>query len=92
MIVSFAHKGLERFFKTKSLAGIQAKHADRLRLILTLLNSAKTISDINFPGSGLHQLKGDKLNLWAIKVSENWRITFKMEEGNVYIVNYIDYH
>ena len=43
MIISFIHKGLERFFKTGSIAGIQTKHAGKLRLILEHLNTAKTI-------------------------------------------------
>ena len=30
--------------------------------------------------------------LWAIDVSKNWRITFEFRDGDVYIVNYEDYH
>lgn len=30
--------------------------------------------------------------LWAVKVSGNWRITFRFEEGDAYIVDYVDYH
>jgi len=40
MIKRFRHKGLERFFLKGSKAGIQAKHANRLRLILGQLNAA----------------------------------------------------
>jgi toxin HigB-1 len=29
---------------------------------------------------------------WAVKVSGNYRITFRFEEGNVFDVDYIDYH
>lgn len=92
MIVSFVHKGLERFFKTGSTAGIQAKHTSKLRIILEHLNTAKIVSDVNFPNSGLHQLKGDKKGLWAVKVNGNWRITFRFENENVSIVDYVDYH
>ncbi len=41
MIKSFRHKGLERFFKTGSTSGIQAKHAVKLQIQLTALNVAK---------------------------------------------------
>lgn len=34
VIQSFANKGLARFYQTGSKSGIQAKHAERLRLIL----------------------------------------------------------
>ncbi len=47
IIISFKHKGLERFYR-----------------------------------------KGT----WAISVSGNWRLTFQFENGNVYILNYEDYH
>jgi proteic killer suppression protein len=37
-------------------------------------------------------LKGNRKKLWAIDVSKNWRIVFRFEEGNVYVVDYEDYH
>jgi len=40
----------------------------------------------------LHPLKGDRVGLWAIDVSKNWRITFKFQDGNVHVVDYEDYH
>jgi len=49
MIRSFVHKGLERFFRTGSTSGIQAKHANRLRLMLAQLDRAATVQDMVFP-------------------------------------------
>lgn len=92
MIKTFAHKGLEVFFLTGSTKGIQAKHARRLGMILDLLDSARTPSDMNFPGSRLHMLKGDLAGLWSVTVSGNWRLTFRFHEGDAYIVDYQDYH
>ena len=92
MIKSFAHKGLWKFYTKGTLAGIQAKHKDRLRIILTYLNSAKTIDDMSLPGFKLHPLKGNMKGLWSVSVSGNWRITFRFENGNAYIINYVDYH
>src|SRR5882724_644421 len=40
MIQSFRHNGLERFFLTGSRAGIQLRHASRLRLILARLHAS----------------------------------------------------
>ena len=73
-IREFRHKGLERFFSTGTKAGIQAKHADRLRLILGRLNVATGPGDMNLPGLGLHELKGARAGTWAVKVSGNWRL------------------
>ena len=92
MIQSFAHKGLERFFLTGDTRGIQAKHASRLAGLLDRLDAAATIQDMAFPGSGLHALKGEYRNIWSLKVSGNWRLTFRFEDGDAFIVNYQDYH
>lgn len=92
MIKSFSHKGLEDFFYDGNTKGIQAKHADKLRYRLDRLNNAEAISDMDVPGYNLHQLKGDLKGHWAINVSGNWRMTFRFDGGNAYIVNYQDYH
>lgn len=75
-----------------SKAGIQARHADRLRLILARLNVSATPKDMNLPGLGLHELRGDRKGVWAVKVSGNWRVTFRFIEKNATDVNYEDYH
>lgn len=49
MIVDFNYKGLERFFKTSSTAGIQSTHSTRLKRQLTPLNEAQSIDEMNFP-------------------------------------------
>jgi len=51
---------------------VELKPAKRLRIILTLLNEAHELKDIDFPGSDLHPLKGDKGGFWSVKVSGNW--------------------
>lgn len=92
MIKSFRHKGLEAYFLTGSKAGIQAVHARRLQIILTLLNVVKTPQAMNTPGFGLHPLKGDLKNHWSVVVSGNWRLTFKFEGEDAILVDYQDYH
>ena len=59
---------------------------------LAALDTAQAADDMDIPGFRRHSLKGQKKGLWAIKVSGNWRITFRLREGNVYDVNYEDYH
>jgi len=91
-IKSFRHKGLERFFTTGSKQGIQAKHADRLRLLLGLLNAAAAARDLGLPGLDLHELKGTRKGTWAVKVSGNWRVTFGFVGKDAQLVDYEDYH
>ena len=92
MIVSFKHKGLEKFFLSGSTAGIQAKHAAKLQVQLMTLNEAQEIDQMNFPSWRLHPLKGNLAGYWSITVNANWRLTFKFENGSAYIVDYQDYH
>ena len=47
---------------------------------------------MNYPGSFLHQLSGDKKSFHAVKVSGNWRVFFKFIDGDAYTVDYDDYH
>lgn len=92
MIKSFKHKGLKEFFFTGGKKGIRPEHADKLERILDRLNAANEIKDMNYPGSNLHKLSGDKKGLHAVTISGNWRIFFEFIEGDAYIVDYDDYH
>jgi toxin HigB-1 len=92
MIKDFKHKGLEKFYLYGSTKGIQYEHAQKIKIILTRLNKIELISDMDVPAFRLHQLKGDLKNHWSVRVNGNWRITFKFENGDIYVVNYQDYH
>ena len=92
MIISFIHKGLERFYNSGSTAGIQANHSKRLKLILSNLDQAESPHDMDLPGLKLHELKGDRKGIWSVKVSGNWRMTFRFKGRDAEIVNYEDYH
>jgi proteic killer suppression protein len=89
MIKSFRHDGLERFFRTGSKAGIQPKHAKRLRLQLARLDASKSAADMNLPGWRWHALNGGG---WTVWVDENYRLTFDFEGGDAVLVDYQDYH
>jgi proteic killer suppression protein len=91
-ILRFRHKGIERFFFRGTTAGIQVKHAERLRLILGRLNVAVEPKDMALPGLDLHALKGNRRGTWAVSVSGNWRITFRFLASDVTDVDYEDYH
>jgi proteic killer suppression protein len=92
VIKSFKHKGLQRFYETGTVSGVQTEHQKRLRVQLAALDTAQTLEDMDIPGFRLHPLKGDRKGLWAITVNKNWRLVFKFENGHVYEVNYEDYH
>lgn len=92
MIKSFRHDGIERFFRTGSKAGIDPKHAKRLRLQLARLDGSKSAVDMNLPGWRWHALGGKLAGHWAVWVDQNWRLTFSFEGTDAVLVDYQDYH
>ncbi len=92
MIKSIRHKGLKLFFEKGSTKGILVDHADCLRDRLTVLDASTCLDDIAAGNWGLHPLTGKLKGQHAIKVSGNWRLFFEFRDGNVYLLNYDDYH
>jgi toxin HigB-1 len=92
MIISFDHKGLERFYRTGSSKGIQAIHAARLREMLTALDAAVSPSDLARPSWRIHTLQGTLNGYYAMTVQANWRMTFRFFGQDVELLNYVDYH
>jgi len=92
MIKSFRHKELRRFYEKGDRSGLMQAHISRVRRILTQLEAAREIRDLEEPAFGLHPLHGSLKGFWAKQVSGNWRIIFRIENGNVYDVDYLDYH
>ena len=92
MIKSFRHKGLEDFFLNDILKGIIPDHAAKLARILDRLDASLSVKDMDLPGFKLHKLSGKDKNIWSVWVNGNWRITFYFEQGDAYIVDYLDYN
>lgn len=92
MIKSFLHKGLQTFFEKGSTAGIPVAHAKKIASRLQLIDEAQDIQQLDLQSLRLHQLKGNRVGVWSVRVTGNWRITFRFEDGNAYILNYEDYH
>jgi toxin HigB-1 len=92
MIESFRHKGLRSLFEQDDARKVRADQIDRLRLILSALDQANDVQDMNQPTFRLHPLKGDRKGCWAVTVRANWRVTFRFADGDAYDVNLEDYH
>jgi len=92
MIQNFRHKGLKHLFESGISVGVNPQHVSRLRKILALLETAETLGDMDLPGLNLHELKGERKGTWSVKVSGNWRVTFKIKQGDSFDINYEDYH
>jgi proteic killer suppression protein len=92
MIGSIRHKGLADLHWKSQSRGVMQSLVKRLRQVLALLETANTVDDMNIPGLRLHALKGDRRGFYSVSVSGNWRIIFRLINGNAEDVNLIDYH
>lgn len=92
MIRKIRHRGLKRLYDHDDASGVNAQHADKLREILLVLDAAGAPNDADLPGYRLHRLKPAKEGRWSIRVSGNWRVTFRFEGHDVTDVKYEDYH
>jgi proteic killer suppression protein len=92
MIESFRHKGLKRLYEDDNASRLPSEMVDRIRAILSALEAAKTIDDMNRPSLRLHPLKGEQKRFWAVTVRANWRIVFRLQDGNAFDVDFLDYH
>ena len=92
MIRSFRHRGLRRLYERDDPSRIAADQVARITLALADLDVAGKPSDLDLPGYRLHPLRGDRRGSWSISITGNWRITFRIEDGDVYDVDLVDYH
>jgi proteic killer suppression protein len=86
MIKSFSHKGLEKFYYAGNKKDIKPVPSNRLERLLDRLNAASDIKDMNYPGSFLHQLKGDKEGQYSVRVSGGWRVFFEFRDVDAYML------
>ena len=92
-IESITHKGLKRFFETGNATGLVGD-VSRLRKRVVYINAAGSIDELAIPPNyGLHALSGDRAGTWAMTVTRNWRLTFRLNDaGAIEDMNLEDYH
>ena len=90
--IEIAHKGLLAFYEREDARRLPASLVPRIRRILSDLDAAVQPGDMNLPGYRLHALTGDRRGQWSVRVSGNWRIAFRFEDGAAVGVTLVDYH
>jgi toxin HigB-1 len=61
--------------------------------LLLALNVAKALNNLSpLKSVGLHKLKGERKNQWAMTVNARWRVCFEFRKGDAYEVEITDYH
>ena len=77
MIRTFRHKGLKQFFT-------DPRYSDK--------RGIEKAEEMNIAGLFFHKLKGDRQDEYSVRVTANWRVTWKMDGEDVIGVNLEDYH
>lgn len=92
MIESLKHQGLRQLFEDDSARGVNPDHVTKLEVILTVMNTAQDIGDLDVATFRLHPLTGNLKGFWSVTVRANWRVIFRFEDGRVWDVDLVDYH
>ncbi len=92
MIRTFKHQGLKRLYERGDRSELGRDQLEVIEDILAILDVAVRPQDLNLPGYNLHPLKGKLKGFWSVKVSANWRIIFRIEDGDARDIDLIDYH
>ena len=90
---SIAHKGLRRLYEENSSKGLNADTVDKLRKMLTFLDAMQDPEELRaLPLWKAHALTGDRKGTWSLHVTRNWRMTFRIEDGEIVDLSLEDYH
>ncbi len=93
-IRGFKSNALKRFFRKQDPRNLQRHRLAKIERILKHLDSGRPLRDLSMSRSyRLHELTGKDKGVWTVRVTGNWRITFRVDDaGNAYDVDFVDYH
>ncbi len=76
--------------KPNQFRGLDFEAAIDLLLALNVANSLRDLSPLK--SVGLHKLKGNRKDQWAMTANGPWRICFEFRKGDAYHVEIVNYH
>ncbi len=89
-IRGFKSGALKRFYNKDDARKLPQNQLKRIGVILDALDGSTTIAEIGRIVS-LHPLTGNRKGVWSVKVTANWRIAFRFENGEAYDIDWEDY-
>ncbi len=93
-IESVRHKALRAFIETGSAKGIDARLAGRIRNMVAFLAAADDPDELTVPPNfGFHRLEADRAGTFAMTLTRNWRLTFRLSGSQSIVdLDLEDYH
>ena len=96
MIQSFADETTTDLFRERNTRAARGIPRDSWRVAqrkLKAIDVAARLEDLRIPaGNRLEPLKGDQAGRYSIRVNDQYRVTFRWEQGHAYEVRVEDYH
>lgn len=94
-IRNILHRGLRRFVEADDPSGLPSAAVPKLRRMISYLQDMERSEELWLvPSWKAHTLSGDRKETWSLFVTRNWRLTFRIDQSEIEIVdlNYEDYH
>jgi proteic killer suppression protein len=91
MLKTFRNKALADLWTTGSTRKIDARMHKRILIRLDRMDAASALEELNLPGFDFHPLKG-KPQRYSIHVNGPWCLTFEFEQGDIYRIDFEQYH
>ena len=93
MIKTFADKATAAIFSGLMVKKLPPSIAKRAREKLDMLHRARTLNDLRAPPANrLEALAGNRKGFWSIRINDQWRVCFRIENGDAFDVEIVDYH
>lgn len=90
--MEFRHSGLRRLWEQGDASRLNPDLVNRIASALDDLAAARRPGQMNLPRYRMHQLTGNRRGVWSVRVSGNWRITFRFVDNEAVDIDLEDYH
>ena len=93
MIKSFRNAAAEAAWARRFIKGVPNDIMKVANRKLMQIHNARTLDDLRAPpGNRLEALSGDRRGQHSIRINDQYRLTFRWEQGHAYEVRVEDYH
>ena len=93
MIRSFGDEETEKIFHQEKSKKLPPEIQKRALVKLLLLEAATNEDDLKVPPSNhFEHLQGKLKGYYSVRINNQWRIQFKVQNNELYDVSIVDYH
>jgi proteic killer suppression protein len=93
MIRSFGDEETEKVFRQEKSKKLPPEIQKRALVKLLLLEAATNEEDLKVPPSNhFEHLQGKLKDYYSVRINNQWRIQFKVQNNELYDVSIVDYH